>query len=285
MSNALVKADTGIQIEGKRVEWDKFIDLSWKSGAYKDVKSAQDAALKIVFGNALGLDPTTSLSAIHLIQGKPTMSASLMASRIRQASGGRFRYEIIKKDDKECSIQFFELIEDWTEEGKQIKKWIKPGPPEVFTIKMAEVAGLTKNDTWKKYPSNMLFARCIGNGIRTYCPEVMNGVPVYTPDELDPSVRMREGTGGEMLPDYSEVVNTTVTVLEPVKVTKQEPPANPSLEKELRQLLKDTGTEEKGFLSAQFDIDSVDNLRVPQMQQAIQVLKAKLAGQKLTATK
>lgn len=280
-STALAKAETGIRIEGKTVEWDKFIELAWKSGAYKDIKNAQEAALKIVFGNALGLDPTTSLSSIHLIQGKPTMSASLMASRIRQASGGRFRYEIIKKDDKECSIQFFELIDDWTEEGKQIKKWIKPGPPEVFTIKMAEVAGLTKNDTWKKYPSNMLFARCIGNGIRTYCPEVMNGVPVYTPDELDPSIRMREGGGGEMLPDYGDVVQTSATVLEPVKVTK---PDN-SLEKELRQLLKDTNTEEAPFLSAQFDTDRVDNLRVTEMQQAIQVLKTKQSGQKLAAVK
>lgn len=282
MSNmALTKADTGIRIEGKTVEWDKFIELAWKSGAYKDIKNAQEAALKIVFGNALGLDPTTSLSSIHLIQGKPTMSASLMASRIRQASGGRFRYEIIKKDDKECSIQFFELIDDWTPEGKQIKKWIKPGPPEVFTIKMAEVAGLTKNDTWKKYPSNMLFARCIGNGIRTYCPEVMNGVPVYTPDELDPSVRMREGAGGEMLPEYVEVVQTTATVLEPVKVTQ---PDNPLL-KELRQLLKDTGTEEATFLSTQFDKRLAEDLRVPEVQQAIQVLKAKLGGQKLVGAK
>jgi hypothetical protein len=280
MSNALVKADTGIGIERKTIEFDKFIELAWKSGAYKDIQNAQQAAMKVVFGHAMGLDPATSLVSIHLIQGKPTMSANLMAGRVKQYGNGKYRYEIVKKDDKECAIQFLELIEDWTTDGKPFKRWVKPGPPEVFTIKMAEVAGLTKNDNWKKYPSNMLFARCMSNGVKTYCPEVLSGLPVYTPDELDPHLRLKMTSDGDLVPD-AEVVQTTATVLEPVKVTQ----ASPSLDKELRQLLKDTGTDEKAFLSAQFDTDAVDNLRVPEMQQAVQVLKAKAAGQKLTAAK
>lgn len=284
MSNALVKADTGIGIERKTIEFDKFIELAWKSGAYKDIQNAQQAAMKVVFGHAMGLDPATSLVSIHLIQGKPTMSANLMAGRVKQYGNGKYRYEIVKKDDKECAIQFLELIDDWTPEGKPFKRWVKPGPPEVFTIKMAEVAGLTKNDNWKKYPSNMLFARCMSNGVKTYCPEVLSGLPVYTPDELDPNMRLKMTADGDLVPD-AEVVQTTATVLEPVKVTKPETQVNPSLEKELRQLLKDTGTEEKSFLKTQFDIETVDNLRVPQMQQAVQVLKAKAAGQKLTVAK
>lgn len=283
MSNALVKADTGIGIERKVIDFNALVDLAWQSGAHKDIRNANDARMKIVFGHALGIDPATALSSIHLIQGKPTMSTNLMIGRMRQYGGGKYRYEVLKKTDKECSIQFFEQIEDWTETGKQIKRWVKPGPPEVFTLDMAKVAGLLKNDTWTKYPSNMLFNRCMSNGIKTYCPEVLSGLPVYTPDELDPTLPMKVSAEGDMVPDY-DVVNTTVTVLEPSKVTKPQP-TNPSLEKELRQLLKDTGTEEKSFLKTQFDIETVDNLRVPQMQQAVQVLKAKAAGQKLTVAK
>ena len=39
-------------------------------------------------------------------------------------------------------------------------------------------------DNWRKYPKNMLFARAISNGVKWHCPDVMNGQPVYTPDEM-----------------------------------------------------------------------------------------------------
>jgi hypothetical protein len=35
-----------------------------------------------------------------------------------------------------------------------------------------------------KFPKNMLFNRCISNGQKTYCPDLMMGVRVYTPDEF-----------------------------------------------------------------------------------------------------
>lgn len=279
MSTELVKPATGFQIDKERVPFDKFVEITLKSGAYKDVKTPYELIMKVVYGQALGLDPATSLSSIHLIQGKPTMSATLMAGRVKQYGGGKYRYEIVEKTDKKCTLRFYELIEDWTKDGKQFKRWVEH-TPETFTIEMAKAAGLDKNDNWKKYPSNMLFARCMSNGVKTYCPEVLSGLPIYTPDELDPSVQYQLA-GDDLVPVQAAVKQVDLQPVDqkpaPVKVVAA---AYTDLGVELRRLLKETKTEEKAFLSQQFEGDTVEKLTVPEMEQAIKVLKMKLAAPK-----
>jgi hypothetical protein len=44
-----------------------------------------------------------------------------------------------------------------------------------------------------KFPRNMLFARCISNGVKWFCPDIFLGAPVYTPEELGATVD-RDGT-------------------------------------------------------------------------------------------
>jgi hypothetical protein len=51
-------------------------------------------------------------------------------------------------------------------------------------MKEAQAAGLTGKDNWKKYPSDMLFARAISRGARRFAPGIFGGSPVYTPDEM-----------------------------------------------------------------------------------------------------
>ena len=55
---------------------------------------------------------------------------------------------------------------------------------ELFTIEMAERAGLLKNPTWRSYPEAMLFSRALTAGMRTHCPDALGGSPAYTPEEL-----------------------------------------------------------------------------------------------------
>lgn len=58
---------------------------------------------------------------------------------------------------------------------------------EIQTIpqtKEAQEAGLLGKDNWKKYASDMLFARAISRGAKRYTPGIFGGSPVYTPDEL-----------------------------------------------------------------------------------------------------
>ena len=135
-----------------------------KSGMFADVKNAAQAIVKIHAGQELGLPPFASMSGIHIIQGKPTIGAGLIASCVK--GSGKYDYRVMEQTEKICSIDFYQ--------GKE-----KIGN-STFTIDDAKKAG-TKN--LDKFPKNMLFARAISNGVKWFTPDVFSG-PVYVPEEM-----------------------------------------------------------------------------------------------------
>lgn len=139
-------------------------DAFIKSGLFKDSVSIYQAMVKIQAGQEVGIAPFAAMSGIHIIQGKPTIGAGLMASKIK--ASGKYDYKVLEHNDDICKIEIF-----------QNQKSIGI---EVFTIQDARRAG-TKN--MDKYPKNMLFARCISNAVRFYCPDIFSGA-VYTPEEF-----------------------------------------------------------------------------------------------------
>lgn len=140
-----------------------------QSGYFQDSKQAAQAVVKVMAGAELGFPPIMSMNGIHFINGRIAMSAQLMASAIK-AKKPHYDYKVLKINDEECMIEFFE-------DGQSA------GVSE-FTIKDAKRAG-TKN--LDKFPRNMLFARAISNGAKWYCAGVFGG-PVYTPDELGATI-------------------------------------------------------------------------------------------------
>jgi len=157
MSNEIVKSSlTEIMSIGKAFA---------ESGMFPDIKTAAQAVVKIQAGSEMGIPPFAAMSGIHIIQGKPTVGAGLMAANVK--GSGKYDYRVTESTDKICSIDFYQ--------GKE-----KIGN-STFTIDDAKKAG-TKNID--KYPKNMLFARAISNGVKWYTPDVFAG-PVYVPEEMD----------------------------------------------------------------------------------------------------
>lgn len=147
--------------------------LLTQSGFFKDIKAASQAVVKVIKGQALGIDPISAMTEIHVVEGKVGLSAALMASLIQRS--GRFSYRVSKLTDTAAAIIFFELT--------PAKAWKEIGRSR-FTSDDAARAGLLKrNPTYQFYPRNMLFARAMSNGARWFCPGVFGG-PVYTPEEL-----------------------------------------------------------------------------------------------------
>jgi len=136
-----------------------------ESGMFPDIRSAAQAMVKIQAGQELGIKPFAAMNGIHIISGKATIGAGLIASSIK--GSGKYDYRIITQNDKVCEIEFFE--------GKESLGKSK------FTIDEAKKAG-TKN--LDKFPANMLFARAISNGVKWYTPDVFQG-PVYVPEEME----------------------------------------------------------------------------------------------------
>ena len=134
-----------------------------ESGMFTDAKAMGQAFVKIQAGQEIGIPPFAAMSGIHIIQGKPTIGAGLIASTVK--GSGKYDYKVVEMTEKNCSIDFYQ--------GKEMIG------NSSFSIEDAKKA-LTKNID--KFPKNMLFARAISNGVKWYTPDVFSG-PVYVPEE------------------------------------------------------------------------------------------------------
>jgi len=156
------------------------------SGFFQDARQAAQAVVKILAGQELGVGPFTSMTGVYIIQGRPALSANIMAAAVKRS--GRYNFRVIELTDTRCEIAFFE-------NGQECGR-------STFTADEARKAG-TKN--MDKYPRNMLYARAISNGVRWFCPDVLGGSPVYTPEEL-----------GAQVNEDGQVIDVTVNEPEPV---------------------------------------------------------------------
>lgn len=131
-------------------------------------KSPANIFVAIEYGNALGIAPIVALNEINVINGTPSLSASMMASLARSA-GHRVR---TKNED----------------DGSAVCEIIRADDPEfthrsVWSEKKAKEAGLWGKGHWAKDPATMLRWRAISECVRLACPEVLGGLK-YTVEEV-----------------------------------------------------------------------------------------------------
>ena len=130
-----------------------------------------ECAIRLMAGMEAGFSPFASATGVHIINGRPAFSANLLAQAVRRHPD--YDYRVLEKTAKICRVRFLSRGEVLGE--------------ELFTIEMAERAGLLKNPTWRSYPEAMLFSRALTAGMRTHCPDALGGSSAYTPEELGAS--------------------------------------------------------------------------------------------------
>lgn len=125
------------------------------------------------YADTLGVPRMAALTGIHVIKGKPSMSADLMLALVRRA-GHRIR---ISGDDTHAEAVL-----------------IRADDPEfeyraVWTIDKARRAGLLgqRSQNWERYPGPMLRARAVTEVVRMGASEVLFGA-IYAPEELGAQV-------------------------------------------------------------------------------------------------
>lgn len=138
---------------------------------YFDAKGNTEVAVaqvatKILAGQEMGYGPFASVQGIHVIKGRPTLSANLMAAAVK--GHPKYDYRVRKMDNEEVVIEFFQ-----GDQSLGISS---------FSKAEAKAAGTQNMD---KFPRNMLFARAMSNGVRWFVPDVFNGNTVYTPEDFD----------------------------------------------------------------------------------------------------
>lgn len=157
------------------------------------------------FADALGIERINAITSIHVIEGKPSASADLIAALIRRA-GHRLR---VTGDDRQATA---ELTRADDPEFTFTATW---------TMDRARAAQLVGKDVWKKYPAAMLRSRAITEVARMAASDALLGV-IYTPEELGADV---DATG-------TPTRHAHITDVTPARVTSAEilaaPPAQPA---------------------------------------------------------
>ena len=118
-------------------------DAFARSGYFRDARTASQAFSKILAGQEFGVGPMTSMSMIHVVEGKTTMDATLVAAQIKKS--GRYDYRVKQSDDLQCVLEFYER-------GKVVGE-------SSFTMDDARRAGLAERSTWRAYPRGHLEKR------------------------------------------------------------------------------------------------------------------------------
>lgn len=148
------------------------------SGMFPDIaRDSAKAFVKIMAGQEMGIPPFQAMSDISIISGKAAAGGNIYASKVK--AHPRYDYHVNRWDRKGCDLEFSELKTDG--------KWKTLGVSS-FTEEDAADAQLLGKDSWKKYPRNMYFNRAMTAGVRTYCPDALNGINAYTPEELGAEV-------------------------------------------------------------------------------------------------
>lgn len=137
------------------------------------------AFVKIVAGAEMGFPPIAAMSDIHIIEGKPSVGAHLMAAAIRRS--GKYDFEIREHTDEICTIAFFQLRNGQMQEMGVVTTTLQQAKDNGWTVTRKG----EQKPTWKTKPKNMLFARTISDGYKWYCPDLTGGMLVYDRDEIE----------------------------------------------------------------------------------------------------
>lgn len=168
--------------------------------------SVADVLLRVEYGVSVGIPPVSAISAIHVIDGKPTASAGLMSALVRKA-GHAFRVwtepdpaapgeviavaTITRADDPG-----FEYRSVWTVERAIVAKLLRRLPD-------GTLAAVKSGSAWDTYRAGMLKARATTEVCRDACEDVLLGVH-YTAEE----VGARTDSQGEPVLDGAVISDT-----------------------------------------------------------------------------
>jgi hypothetical protein len=129
------------------------------------IQNTKQALALGILCQAEGRHPGEAGRDYHIISGRPTLKSEIMLARF-QAAGGRVEWHEYTHESVSGTFSH--------PQGGSLKvSW---------TMQDATRAGLTGNPTWKKFPRQMLKARCISEAVRGIFPGVLSGL--YAPEEV-----------------------------------------------------------------------------------------------------
>jgi hypothetical protein len=181
-----------------------------KSGLF-GLKSPDQAVALMLVAQSEGRHPASVAAEFDIIQGRPALKSQAALARF-QTAGGKIQWLV--RNDHECTAEFSHAAG-----GTLQVSW---------TMDRAHAAGLTGKQTWKQYPTAMLSARTVAEGVRAVFPACLNGV--YLAEEVQDFDSRPVSTGkfqavkAALPPIKEEIIEQEVVqVIEAPKAEKEDP--------------------------------------------------------------
>jgi hypothetical protein len=131
------------------------------------IRSPEQAFAIALKGRELGIPPMMAFAGLYIIKGKVELTASMMSAMLRR---GGVRIEEVQVDATMAHLRF-------DRDGEKAEV--------CFTMEDAKRANLV-NQTWSKYPRQMLYARALSEGARRIGPDLVSGA--YVSGEISAEV-------------------------------------------------------------------------------------------------
>lgn len=180
------------------------------------IKNVEEAFTVAQMGKELGFATMQSFHYIIPIQGRLSLSAKAVGALLRK--GG------VKFVTLEDGVYVYKggALQPSTPDEKPVDrrttiKFIRDGLEEMctFTMRDAELQGLSTKDNWKRMPKEMLYARCLAKGANRIGADLLLGL--YTAEEMADTFisnenqikRNEDGSIAEVIDVTHEEVKTT----------------------------------------------------------------------------
>lgn len=171
------------------------IDQAWKaamflhrSGLYQSLKGPEQVMAIIMRGRALGIDATTALDQMNIIQGRPTLSAQAVIAIIKSSPKCKY-FHLEESTPETCTWETFRVGDP-----KPTRKTMtrEEADSAGFTLqpeyvwegnKKRRTGKIVTKDQWEKQPATMLMWRTgVALGRPVY-PDLLNGI--YSTEEFE----------------------------------------------------------------------------------------------------
>lgn len=158
-----------------------------------------DVVVQILAGQELGLAPMASIRGVHIVQGKPLLSADTMVALVL-GSG---------------LCEYFSQVEETAD--RVVYETKRKGSPHAqratWSDEDTKAAGLNTKDNWRLHKKQMRRARAKAILARDVYPDVLAGC--YDPDEVAVPLRAREDvTDAEFVDVPAEPVPMEILALD-----------------------------------------------------------------------
>lgn len=128
-------------------------------------KKPDEAFALMLIAQAEGKHPATIAQDYDIINGRPALKSIAALSRFQHAGGS---VNWIESNSERAIGEFSHKL------GGTLRV--------TWDMERAKIAGLAGKDNWKKFPDQMLRARCAAEGVRAVFPACLNGM--YVSEEV-----------------------------------------------------------------------------------------------------